>query len=622
MNRFLKTLRMPLLTLALLATTGVGRAAPPPWPEVSFTYIASNERLAKVLGAFGQTFGLQVEPSAAVQAHPGLVDGRLSAATPSDFLNQLGATYALTWYYRGGVLHVSRTSENVTRALPASGPGAQVMRAALTELGVVDAKFGWGTLADRGVVLVSGPPSYVDTVAQTLQSLPLAAPAQELRVFRLRHAPVDDRTILYRNQQITTAGVATILRSLLSGEAGRGGTSMQLASIAAPLRTRSQPLVETEEAPPPPSPPGAPAKAAAATGVAPESGAPVIQADSRLNALVIKDRPDRMPIYEQLIAILDTASQLIEIEAMIVDVNVTKMSELGIDWNGRVGRTAFQFGQPSAPPSGTSINLINGLGVNPTTVVADAGNFLMTRIAALQSNGDASIVSRPSVLTVDNMGALIDLSETFYIQSTGERVAEVTPISVGVTLRVTPHLIEQSGQRAVHLVVDIEDGAIQEVKVQNLPTVRRSTIGTQAVVAEASSLLIGGFNTETNLRGRDGIPYLSDVPGLGLLFSKRKSEVQKRERLFLITPKIVASPVLPVPAAVQVSAAPPRAPVAAPSPMPMPPATDSASASFAAEPTAPSSSPSPSPSPMETPVPAIAAGTEGIDMTDVPGAVP
>lgn len=621
MNRFLKTLRIPLLTLALLGATGAGHAAPPPWPEVSFTYIANNERLAKVLGAFGQTFGLQVEPSAAVQAHPGLVDGRLSAATPSDFLNQLGATYALTWYYRGGVLHVSRTSENVTRALPASGPGAQVMRAALTELGVVDAKFGWGSLADRGVVLVSGPPSYVDTVAQTLQSLPLAAPAQELRVFRLRHAPVDDRTILYRNQQITTAGVASILRSLLSGEAGRGGTSMQLANIAAPLRARAQPLVETEEAPPPPSPagaPGAPAKAAAATGVAPESGAPVIQADSRLNALVIKDRPDRMPIYEQLIAILDTASQLIEIEAMIVDINATKMSELGIDWNGRVGRTAFQFGQPSTAPGGTSINLINGLGVNPTTVVADAGNFLMTRIAALQSNGDASIVSRPSVLTVDNMGALIDLSETFYIQSTGERVAEVTPISVGVTLRVTPHLIEQNGQRAVHLVVDIEDGAIQEVKVQNLPTVRRSTIGTQAVVAEASSLLIGGFNTETNLRGRDGIPYLSDVPGLGLLFSKRKSEVQKRERLFLITPKIVASPVLPVPAAVQVSAAPlsvPAASASMPTPFPEP-----ASPSLAAEPTV--RSPSPSPSPAAAPVPAVAAAPEGIDLTDVQGAVP
>jgi type III secretion protein C len=142
---------------------------------------------------------------------------------------------------------------------------------------------------------------------------------------------------------------------------------------------------------------------------------------------------------------------------------------------------------------------------------------------------------------VDNLGALIDLSETFYIQAVGERAASVVPISVGVTLRVTPHIIGKEGARAVHLVVDIEDGAIQETKVQNLPTVRRSTIGTQAVVSEQESLLIGGFNSEVKARSKDGIPVLGDMPGIGPLFSKEKTDVQKRERMFLITPRVVQS---------------------------------------------------------------------------------
>jgi type III secretion protein C len=541
MELSLRRWRASFLALALLHCTGWGVAAPPPWPEVSFTYIATKDRLPKVLDAFGRAFGIQVETTAAIEAQTTLVDGRLTAATPSEFLNQLGATHGLTWYYRAGVLHVSRTSESVTRALPAAGSGAPTMRTALTELGVVDAKFGWGVLPDRGVVLVAGPPSYIDAIEQTMKSLPEAAAAQSLRVFPLRHAPVDDRTIQFRDKEITTAGVATILRNLVSGGGGKGGTSIQLAEMAAPLRSLA-PLVDTGEgeAPKNVARQAAPAPASAAEG----AGAPVIQADSRLNALIVKDRPDRMPVYEQLIAILDTPSQLIEIEAMIVDINASKLSELGIDWNGRAGKTAFQFGRPDAEPTATSINIIRGTGVNPTSVIANAGNFLMSRIAALQSDGDASIVSRPSILTVDNMGALIDLSETFYIQSTGERVAEVTPISVGVTLRVTPHIIEQAGARAVHMVVDIEDGAIQDLKIQNLPTVRRSTVGTQAVVAEQSSLLIGGFNTESNVRQKDAVPGLGEVPALGVLFGKKRSEVQKRERLFLITPKIVPSPVV------------------------------------------------------------------------------
>ena len=79
------------------------------------------------------------------------------------------------------------------------------------------------------------------------------------------------------------------------------------------------------------------------------------------------------------------------------------------------------------------------------------------------------------------------------------------------------------------------------MKIQDLPTVRRSTIGTQAVVGENASLLIGGFNSERSIHQKDGVPVLGSVPVLGALFSKTKTDVQKRERLFLITPKIVPS---------------------------------------------------------------------------------
>jgi type III secretion protein C len=176
-------------------------------------------------------------------------------------------------------------------------------------------------------------------------------------------------------------------------------------------------------------------------------------------------------------------------------------------------------------------------------VIPDAGNFLMTRIRALEGNGDARIVSRPSVLTLDNLGALIDLSDTLYVQSIGERVANVIPITVGTTLRVTPHIIESAGNSVVHLIVDIEDGAIQdERKFTGLPTVRKSTIGTQAVMGARESLLIGGFNSQTNSKQVDAIPILGKMPFFGAFFRKQSSTLRSTERLFLITPKIVAEP--------------------------------------------------------------------------------
>lgn len=321
----------------------------------------------------------------------------------------------------------------------------------------------------------------------------------------------------------------------------------QLAAIASPLRT-AVPIADVVD---PQTAPSAQPRPAVGDGgrpsPTPERPQPfaraVIQADSRLNAVIIKDIPQHMPVYEELIGMLDIPTRLIEIEAVIVDVNASNVADLGIDWGARAGNVAGGFGRPGLAPDAVTGTIVFGRDVNPTTVIPNAGDFLMARVRALEGRGNARVVSRPSVLTIDNLGALIDLSETFYVQLVGERVASVVPISVGTTLRVTPHIIENGAEFSVHLTVDIEDGSILENSPgtsQSIPRIRRSTIGTQAVMNEQESLLIGGFNTESDTRQVDQVPGLSGIPVLGNLFRKRSSKTEKRERLFLITPKILS----------------------------------------------------------------------------------
>jgi len=525
------------------------RAAPVPWPEATFTFIADKQHLADVLGSFARNFGLQLQASASVLSGQDKVSGKFTMASPSEFLNQLSATYGLQWFYYAGILYVSKNTEVATRAITPNGISLPEFRRALTDLGVVDPKFGWGELTDRGVAMVSGPPAYVDLVAWAVATLPLPQPQHQIRVFRLIHAQVNDRVISYRDQQITTAGVASILRALVTGQGGAGGTTasnfQQLSMIAAPLRS-AQPIAEVATAPAPSEGATSPS-ASGQSSTQPSTGQrqapplrPVIQADSRLNAVIVKDIPQHMPIYEELLKLLDVPTRLIEIEAAIVDVNSSNLAELGIDWGARAGSVAGGFGRPAAPPDNVTGTIIFGRDVSPTTVIPNAGNFLMSRVRLLEGRGSARVVSRPSVLTVDNLGALIDLSETFYVQSVGERVASVVPISVGTTLKVTPHIIDGPNGASVQLIVDIEDGAIQDQSSQALPRIRRSTIGTQAVMNERESLLIGGFNAESDIRQVDQVPAIGNVPLVGLFFKKKSTRVEKRERLFLITPKILS----------------------------------------------------------------------------------
>jgi type III secretion protein C len=523
---------------ALLAAPA--RAEPPPWPESPFSYLGKEQQLDKVLAGFARTFGLELRLDASFPDNVPAPSGRAAAASPTEFLNQLGATYGLTWYYHAGALYFSRSSERITRLIPTKGMSGAALKKAFAEMGILDARFGWGEVEERSAIMVSGPSTYVERIEKAMSAFSEAPAEQQILVFRLKHASVEDRTINYRDRTITTPGVVTTLRTLLGdGTAPNVSTIAEMADTSQSQRGALKPLVSDGDrpaaGPQPAAKPQRPDPARAGGG----GSRPVIQADYRLNAILIKDKPQNAPIYRELIELLDVPTSLIEIEAAIVDVNSSSMSELGVDWSGRGNKVAARFGDPQAPTNAASVTIVRGAGVNPSTVISDAANFLMTRIKFLESKGNARIVSRPFILTQDNMNALIDLSDTFYVQTAGERVASVTAVSVGVTLKVTPRIVNSGNSRSVQLVVDIEDGLIQDAKVGALPTVRRSVIGTQAVMGENESLLIGGFNTEQTFNQKEQVPGLGEVPVVGAAFRKTASTTEKSERLFLITPKIV-----------------------------------------------------------------------------------
>ena len=268
---------------------------------------------------------------------------------------------------------------------------------------------------------------------------------------------------------------------------------------------------------------------------------PSVQADPRQNAIIVQDIPDRIPIYRQLIEELDQPSTLIQIEAMIVDVDSNLVNQLGVSWGAQSGNVSYGAGNLSLSPSG-GLPLSSTAALSPGTLGISIGNALVAQINALQANGQAHILSQPSILTVDNLGAVIDLSTTFYIQSVGQSVATVTPETVGTSLRVTPRFIDNGNpQRKVELTVDIEDGGINSnTVVGSLPTVSKNTISTLAVVGDDQTLLIGGYNHSQDNATTDKIPLLGDLPLIGSLFSNRNKSTYQQERLFLLRPRIVA----------------------------------------------------------------------------------
>lgn len=605
-----------------------------PWPMAPFTYYADGKSLREVLTQFAAIFSLSVD------LPPGLntsVSGRFSLNTPTEFIDRLAGIYGFNWFTHAGTLYVSSNRDVQVRSIASasSSAGGTSLRQILSDLRILDPRFGWAEVPEQGLVVVSGPPAYVQLVESTAASLPRVPGGLQVAVFRLKHASVEDRVVTYRDREITTPGVANIVRNLMMGggdtAAARLGTTFSNAGsgyvatapiVSEPLRGLMPAegggggtpfgggrLERGERAD----------RADRGNSGAGQLGPrvrPSIQADPRINAIIVQDSPDRIPVYRQLIESLDVPTPLIEIEALIIDVSVSRLDELGINWAAsfRNGGLVLGYGNPgAAPPTSNTLSLISGPGSNANlgNLIANTAANFIARLRFLEQQGDASIQARPSILTTENVGAIIDLSETVYIQTTSERTALVTPVTAGTTLRVTPRVVVGGEDPVVRLTVDLEDGQIQNpTAVGALPSVRRGTVSTEAAVRREESLLLGGYNSVQAIKGRDAVPGLGDLPVISPLFSNTQQQVQRRERLFLIRSRVVGSlPAVADAATPATAAAAVVKPVAVPPPAPL-------------TPTAVESSPVIAPGEGLGPAPLPLTPTTPVGQTPVPQALP
>lgn len=502
-------------------------AIPNEWKNTAYAYEAEHKPVREVLEDFAQTFGTQLQIEGLLE---GSVNGKIRANTPQSLLDRLGVEHRFQWYLYNNTLYISTLDQQQSARLEVSSESISDLKQALTDIGLLESRFGWGELPEDGVVLVSGPRGYIEKIKQFSSQRKSADEKQSVLTYPLKFANAADRVIDYRGEKITIPGVATMLRGLLeprptSVMARRSTTAAQPSPLAPTTGARlSNPLLGQML--------GTPAGAGSLdTGASLTPRAPVnaskirVEADVRNNAVLIYDLPERQALYRELITQLDVARKLVEIDAIILDIERSQLREFGVNWGFQNSR--FRGESIMAPGSSSQINIGNR-------------DRFYAEIRALESRGLATIVSNPSVLTLENQPAVIDFNRTQYLVA-GTENATILPVTAGTSFQVAPRVITSKGSHQVHLVVDIEDGNFNDsnVSIGGLD-VRRGKVSTQAVMAEKSSLVVGGFHVTENTDTQRKVPVLGDIPLLGkALFSSTKRENNRRERLFILTPRVI-----------------------------------------------------------------------------------
>jgi type III secretion protein C len=578
-----------LLLACLAGFLGNVHANEIPWRAEPVDLTATNEPLAPFIIRLltRQRISAAVSEAVGTEAINGRFRGR-----PDVVFREIAETYGLTWYYDGAVLHVTSLAENRTRLIGVDPTLASRADKMLRDMGIVDRRYPVRLSPSEGYLLVSGPPRMVELVMEAVRLMsetPSVTVQNAARVFRLKHAWADDRKVSVAGVETTMPGVARLLNEMLGDRSRSAARSRELPKRQAGLRGTGLAAVGQPETT---APAAGSASAsvgsspAAASGAAPSAaqsaaigsarfgssrgaapgttdgttdeviytGQAIVRADPRLNAVIVRDSPERMPIYEELIASLDQPSSLVEVEATVVDVSTDTSQTLGIDWRAHSSRVDIASSPNNlAGTAQGDRNIANNLLFTDNPLSAGSGfigtllfgsqrSYFLARINALSQDGQANVVSRPRVLTLDNNEAVLQSTQEFYVRVQGKDTVDLYNISVGLVLRVTPTVIEQDGVRKFKLLVRIEDGN-QSSSAQNgvdqIPLVSRNSIVTQALIGEGESLLIGGYVIEEARKGESGVPYLSKLPGIGMLFRQDSSSSRRFERMFMITPRLV-----------------------------------------------------------------------------------
>ncbi|HEX4895056.1 MAG TPA: type II secretion system secretin GspD [Solimonas sp.] len=288
-----------------------------------------------------------------------------------------------------------------------------------------------------------------------------------------------------------------------------------------------------------------------------------VLADKDTNALIITAPPKAMRQIRDVVAQLDIQRAQVLVEAVIAEISDSKASELGVDWavfNGdRIAAASLtnaatvsaigsvlQTGQPEAALSalGRGINLVGGVDGGSN------GTSLGVLLRALKTDGDSNVLSTPTLVTLDNEEAKFSAGQEVPFQTgsftntgTGNNGA-INPFQtierkdVGLTLSVTPQISGEGDRIKLKLNLEVSNVDSGSAGAANLVTNKR-TLSNVVGVENGQILVIGGLIDDQVQDSMGGIPFLSDIPLIGSLFSSRKVIKLKRNLMLFIRPTIL-----------------------------------------------------------------------------------
>ena len=286
--------------------------------------------------------------------------------------------------------------------------------------------------------------------------------------------------------------------------------------------------------------------------------------DPRTNIIFVQDIPAKLDEVRELIKTIDIASRQVLIEARIVEASDTFSRNLGARFGytesathkigdaramvgGGLADTGFITGQIEDQSDFFDDRVMTNMpapglgGVNPgqfSLILMNQGlsKFLNLEITALQADGKGKIISSPRVVTADNVEAVIEQgTEIPYQQATSSGATSVSFRKATLSLKVKPQITPDDN---IIMKLNVNKDSVG-ANTSAGPAIETKQVATEVLVENGGTVGLGGIYTQDEASTVTKVPFLGDIPVLGIFFRQDLKRNDKRELLIFVTPKVV-----------------------------------------------------------------------------------
>ncbi len=257
------------------------------------------------------------------------------------------------------------------------------------------------------------------------------------------------------------------------------------------------------------------------------------------NALIIQASPEQYQGILRILKDLDIPPRQILLEAKIYSVDLT---------GSFAGGVSAQFQRVNGSDRGLLGAIGSVAGVATTTLQFGAlvgkSKELLAFLNLSENTGRTRILSEPSLIATDSIPATLNVGTQVPVQTSSSTTvagsstvtSSISSRDTGVTLQVNAR-VNPSG--VVTLVINQEVSSPGAGAGSLTPSFNQQVVQTQVTVQDGDTIAIGGLISDTTTNNASGIPYLSRVPGLGLLFGNKSSSHSRNELIIFMTPHVI-----------------------------------------------------------------------------------